>query len=119
MQALKSIVSSLAPGLAPGLALCVAAAGCGVSADDDSMYLTGSEEHAITLADGTKACENPKKVLVCHIPPGNPDNAHDICVGAPAVAAHQENHGDTLGPCEPPPDGDDDGDGDGDGGTIP
>src|SRR5687768_9394498 len=38
------------------------------------------------------------KVTICHIPPGNPDNAHTITVGAPAVPAHLA-HGDTLGPC--------------------
>jgi hypothetical protein len=41
------------------------------------------------------------KVTLCHIPPGNPDNAHTITVGSPAVPAHLA-HGDTLGPC---PDG--------------
>ena len=39
------------------------------------------------------------KVTICHIPPGNPDNAHTLSVGAPAVAAHLA-HGDTLGPCD-------------------
>ena len=38
------------------------------------------------------------KVTLCHIPPGNPDNAHTITVGASAVPAHLA-HGDTLGPC--------------------
>ena len=38
------------------------------------------------------------KVCLCHIPPGNPDNAHTICVGAPAVKAHL-GHGDSLGEC--------------------
>jgi len=38
------------------------------------------------------------KVTICHIPPGNPANAHTITVGAPAVPAHLA-HGDTLGPC--------------------
>ena len=38
--------------------------------------------------------------MICHIPPGNPDNAHTITVGAPAVAAHMTNHGDAMGPCE-------------------
>ena len=43
------------------------------------------------------------KVTVCHIPPGNPGNAHAIEVGESSVAAHLD-HGDTLGPCvaEPP-----------------
>jgi hypothetical protein len=38
------------------------------------------------------------KVTICHIPPGNPSNAHTITVGASAVPAHLA-HGDTLGPC--------------------
>jgi hypothetical protein len=38
------------------------------------------------------------KVTICHIPPGNPNNAHTITVGAPAVPAHLA-HGDTLGSC--------------------
>lgn len=39
-----------------------------------------------------------ESVVVCHIPPGNPDNAHTIAVGPGAVAAHLI-HGDTEGPC--------------------
>ena len=38
------------------------------------------------------------KVDVCHAPPGNPDNAHTITIGAPAVAAHLA-HGDTEAAC--------------------
>ncbi|HKP97347.1 MAG TPA: hypothetical protein VJ385_16490 [Fibrobacteria bacterium] len=38
------------------------------------------------------------KVLVCHIPPGNPANAHTIRVGLPALKAHLA-HGDRLGAC--------------------
>lgn len=40
-----------------------------------------------------------QKVTLCHIPPGNPDNAHTITVGSPAVAAHLA-HGDDEGPCD-------------------
>ncbi len=40
------------------------------------------------------------KVTLCHIPPGNPEAAHTIRVGAAAVSAHLA-HGDTLGPCCP------------------
>lgn len=36
--------------------------------------------------------------VVCHIPPGNPDNRHTIIVGPGAVGAHL-GHGDTPGPC--------------------
>jgi hypothetical protein len=42
------------------------------------------------------------KVDVCHIPPGNPDNAHTITISEDALAAHLE-HGDHLGPCESAP----------------
>jgi hypothetical protein len=38
------------------------------------------------------------KVSICHIPPGNPGNAHSITVGEPAVPAHLA-HGDSLGGC--------------------
>lgn len=39
-----------------------------------------------------------ESVVLCHIPPGNPHNAHTIAVGAAAVPAHLI-HGDTEGPC--------------------
>src|SRR5215210_7083136 len=38
------------------------------------------------------------KVTICHIPPGNPGNAHTISVGEAAVPAHLA-HGDSRGPC--------------------
>ncbi len=101
-----------------GFILTAALAGCSSQADDESMYLTGSEEFAVTGANGQPACTSPKKVLICHIPPGNPANAHDICVGHQAVAPHQQHHGDTIGACAlPPDDGDDGDDGDVDAGT--
>ena len=43
---------------------------------------------------------NDNKVLLCHVPPGNPENAHTICISPNAVAAHIEHHeGDHCGPC--------------------
>ena len=47
----------------------------------------------------------PKKQAVCHIPPGNPDNAHTICISVNAVDKHLDLHGDHLGACEPGDDG--------------
>lgn len=38
-------------------------------------------------------------VRICHVPPGNPDNAHTIIIGKPAASAHLR-HGDSLGACE-------------------
>ena len=43
------------------------------------------------------------KVLVCHLPPGNPANMQEICVGPAAVDAHVRNHGDHVGACAPAP----------------
>ena len=40
------------------------------------------------------------KVLVCHVPPGNPDNTHEIVIDEHAVPAHLA-HGDALGSCNP------------------
>ena len=41
-----------------------------------------------------------EKITICHIPPGNPDNAHTITVGSPALEAHKA-HGDYIdGSCE-------------------
>ncbi len=39
------------------------------------------------------------KVVICHIPPGNPDNEHSIRISMNALSAHQEAHGDAIGPC--------------------
>ncbi len=38
-------------------------------------------------------------VTICHIPPGNPANAHTITIALSAWPAH-EAHGDQMGPCE-------------------
>jgi hypothetical protein len=43
---------------------------------------------------------NEGQVLICHVPPGNPGNMHEVCVGLAAVTAHLEEHDDTVpGPC--------------------
>ncbi len=57
-----------------------------------------------------RACDpsQTQKTTICHIPPGNPDNAHTLCVGTPAVDAHLA-HGDFLGSCCPADVGTDDG----------
>ncbi len=50
-----------------------------------------------------------QKVVICHVPPGNPENEHSIRISYNAVHAHLA-HGDRLGSCDempdpPPPDG--------------
>ena len=54
-----------------------------------------TEEDILSLQD-----LGQRKVTLCHIPNGNPANAHEITVGESAVAAHII-HGDTIGPCQP------------------
>jgi len=39
------------------------------------------------------------KEIICHIPPGNVDNAHTITIGKPALRAHLA-HGDVAGSCD-------------------
>lgn len=39
------------------------------------------------------------KTVICHVPPGDPDNAHTIVVDSHALPAHLD-HGDYLGQCE-------------------
>jgi hypothetical protein len=39
------------------------------------------------------------KVDICHIPPGNPENAHTINVSVNAIQAHLD-HGDFIGSCD-------------------
>ena len=45
------------------------------------------------------AMAQQSRVEVCHIPPGNPENAHTITISENALEAHLD-HGDHLGACE-------------------
>ncbi|NVK04373.1 MAG: T9SS type A sorting domain-containing protein [Flavobacteriia bacterium] len=56
-----------------------------------------SQSVTITVIDATCG-KKGNKVLVCKVPPGNPGNAHNICVSANAVASHLAT-GSYLGPC--------------------
>jgi hypothetical protein len=57
----------------------------------------------LALLIGSPALARNDKVQVCHVPPGNPENAQEISVSANAAEAHLGNHeGDALGPCPEP-----------------
>jgi hypothetical protein len=78
--------------------------GCKIDTDCQPGNLCDTNTHACVPDDSGpvdpgNSCGNGK-ILVCHLPPGNPANLHDICVGAPAVPAHLA-HGDYLGACTP------------------
>jgi len=94
--------------------------GCATDPDDSAtadrlaaLAACGLNDGTVDVKDDLRACDpqNTKKTTICHIPPGNPANAHTLCVGNPAVAAHLRNHGDYLGACvvetecPPPPSG--------------
>ncbi|WP_164008905.1 hypothetical protein [Pyxidicoccus trucidator] len=70
--------------------------------DPQSGGLEGApSEEPVPAGQGDENPGNPLgvgKVTICHIPPGNPANAHTITVGLPALKAHTK-HGDTLGAC--------------------
>jgi hypothetical protein len=74
-------------------------AGCGPETP------AGSEPTAAQLAEAVDrlntSTHGAGKVEVCHVPPGNPERAHTIVVGAPALEAHLA-HGDQVGTCEAP-----------------
>ena len=61
------------------------------------LALTGM---VMTTPTALTAGDGEEKWTICHVPPGNPENAHTITVGFPAVVAHFANHsGDTYGEC--------------------
>jgi hypothetical protein len=75
----------------------------GCSADRQSSPTPAVETANADEGEGDASAQAAvPKVTICHIPPGNPSNAHTITVGAPAVPAHMANHGDTVGRCPQP-----------------
>ncbi|MCZ6651718.1 MAG: hypothetical protein O7D91_01640, partial [Planctomycetota bacterium] len=67
--------------------------------DGDHGFWSGSA-YLFDAAGGTDCPEDSDgRVTICHIPRGNPDNAHTIRVSVKAVPAHLA-HGDHCGPCE-------------------
>ena len=71
--------------------------GCDDSLDSDNDGIPDCVD-LDELANWT--CGNKgNKVNICHIPPGNPANAHNICISPNAVNSHLNNHGDYIGTC--------------------
>lgn len=67
---------------------------------DNALDVYVQDDTAVDYMTLTITVPRGAAVIICHIPPGNPGNAHTITVGAAAVDAHL-NHGDTLGACPP------------------
>jgi hypothetical protein len=69
------------------------AGGCSSALSDSSANIT------IQTVD-IRCGQNGQKVLLCHVPPGNPSNPQTLCIAPSAVPAHLSEHsGDCLGAC--------------------
>jgi hypothetical protein len=67
--------------------------------DVNKCGITGSVTIRVVDARCGKGNGNKDhKVLVCHVPPGNAGNAHEICIDYHGVPAHLD-HGCTVGSC--------------------
>ncbi len=53
----------------------------------------------MALSESPALLAGPEKVAICHVPPGNPGNAHTIYVSPSAVPAHKAHGDDVTGPC--------------------
>jgi hypothetical protein len=82
------------------LAIAIAGALAGCTSPTTSIEQQLEKQGCSVNTPDPRACDpaDTKKTTVCHIPPGNPANAHTICVGNDAVPAHLD-HGDFLGTC--------------------
>ncbi len=86
---------------------------------------TGTTEYSVTVTDANGCSQtsstgeivvnvidvhcgnNGKKVMICHYPPGNPNNPQMLCISSNAVPAHIDpasgHSGCHLGPCDADP----------------
>jgi hypothetical protein len=73
-----------------------------VTAYDSSGCASASSpesEFAITVVD-IRCGQGKKKIILCHVPEGNPGNPQTICVAPSAIPHHLAHHEyDCLGPC--------------------
>jgi hypothetical protein len=86
-------------GTVVAVALGSAFIGCIAETDERTGEAQLPQSDAEVAANCT--LNNPKKIAVCHIPPGNPANWHTICISKHAVKTHEDHHGDHLGACQP------------------
>lgn len=52
----------------------------------------------LTAVTSITANASPDKVVICHVPPGNPNNKHSIEISMAALTPHLE-HGDSIDYC--------------------
>lgn len=66
----------------------------------------GNAPASATQGDGTPGDDAPGpkddstgKIIICHVPPGNPANAHTLTVSVNGWNGHQHHKGDYVGAC--------------------
>jgi hypothetical protein len=91
---LHSILSSSAVLAALCSVMMMGGCGDGTQLDDgsDPALRDGELSSGAGQGQGTK-------ITICHVPPGNPANAHTIVVGGPAWNGHKNHPGDYQGAC--------------------
>ena len=92
-----SVAVVLAFALTGGIGYAASAAASGTSALK-GLVVRNDDNGKANAKSGSASDQYGRKVLICHIPPGNPGNAHTISVPQSAVPAHLA-HGDSLGAC--------------------
>lgn len=81
--------------------LAILVLGCSsTEAVEQTTALGTQTEELCDVECGTDTCKEGR--LICHVPPGNPAQAHELCVSSRAVVHHfREHDGDTCGECGP------------------
>jgi hypothetical protein len=72
---------------------------CACGGGQDRSSTQSAMELQLAKARAAIASSADGKVTICHVPPGNPEGAHEITIGEPAVTAHITQHGDVVGSC--------------------
>jgi hypothetical protein len=73
---------------------------CVTAVDANGCQSTAPSCTSVSSADVTCGNHN-QKVVLCHLPPGNPSNHQTLCIAPSAVPAHLANHpGDCVGSCD-------------------
>lgn len=69
---------------------------------DNCPLISNADQNDVdhdSIGDMCDDSNSNQSVILCHLPPGNPDNQQTISVGSGALAAHLA-HGDYLGACD-------------------
>ncbi len=107
-----SMISSSAT-LAALCSLLLAAGGCGEDTSSDGggssavrnggtlggAPAEGAYEEDTKRDDPGAQEDGQGKITICHVPPGNPANAHSLTVSVNGWNGHQRHKGDYAGPC--------------------